>query len=74
MKYEELELFYKYCYNRINYEEFEEIMMEIYFNKNYIEPLWKDFQNNMIGFIISRNEKVLFYRIIRKIKIENYKG
>jgi len=75
MQYDDLEVFYKFCVNRINYDIFEDIMMDIYpGSERYIEDKWPTFRNSPVMFIVSRGEKRLFDTIMKMIEDADYKG
>ena len=74
MTFEELDLFYKFCYNQIDFNKFVEFMTEVYPDKHYVIPLWDDFSKNLIGFIIGRKETHLFNRIWEEIIKTKYTG
>jgi hypothetical protein len=74
MSYEELEVLYKFCYNRMNYDLFHKIMKQRYADDGYIEEKWGLFRNDYFGFIVSRGETVLFDGIVKEINRINYKG
>ena len=74
INYDDLNVLQKYLYNQVNYSVFLEGMMIIYNDENYIKPLWKQFQSNGIGFIISRSERKFFDWLLKRIETENYKG
>lgn len=72
--FDDLNTLQKYFYNKVNYPEFEEAMMTVYNDKNYIEPLWTQFRDNGVGFLISRNERKVFDYFCNKIEKSGYKG
>lgn len=73
--YESLDIFYKFCVNRIGYEEFLKLMLKIYpGSEGYIFNLWDKFYNDPIGFIISRGETKLFDLIQNEIINKGYRG
>jgi uncharacterized membrane protein YvbJ len=74
MKYDELNVFIKYCSNRVNYDKFLELMLPRYNDENYIDSLWPMFRENPAMFIISRNETKLFEGIQKELIDTNYKG
>jgi hypothetical protein len=69
-----LNLFVKYCSNRIDIDKFIELMLKKHQSKHYIENLWNDFVKNPLMFITSRNETELFDNIQKEIIKLNYKG
>ena len=71
---DELEIFYKFCYNRVDYDMFHKIMKKKYSDDNYIMDKWSLFSRDQIGFIISRKEEVLFDEIVNEIKRIGYRG
>ena len=72
--FKDLDTLQKYFYNRVNYTEFEEAMMTVYNDKNYIEPLWPQFRDNGVGFLVSRGETKVFDYFCAQIEKTNYKG
>jgi hypothetical protein len=74
MNYDELNVFIKYCSNRVNYDKFLELMLPKYNDEIYIDSLWPKFRDNSAMFIISRSETELFDGIQREIQETNYKG
>ena len=74
MNFQDLNILIKYCSNRVNYDLFLEMMLEIYNDENYISKLWTQFRDNPMMFIVSRNETGLFDLIQERIKSTNYKG
>ena len=74
IKFEDLNTLQKYFYNQVNYTEFEEAMMTVYNDKNYIEPLWPQFRDNGVGFLVSRSERKVFDYFCEKIEKTGYKG
>ena len=71
MEFNNLEKFYKYCYNQINYKKF--IELSGYKDDYYAEDLWEEFKTNPIRFIVNRKEIDFFNNIQKLIKKENYK-
>jgi hypothetical protein len=74
MSYKELDILYKFCYNRMDYSMFQRMMKLKYSDVGYIAEKWPLFKKDQIGFIISRGEKVLFDSIVDEINKTNYKG
>ncbi len=75
LSYEDLNVFYKFCANRINYNIFKHMMMDIYpGSEKYVEDKWPAFRNDPIGFIIGRGEIKLFSMITGLIDESDYKG
>ncbi|RLC45321.1 MAG: hypothetical protein DRH57_08230 [Candidatus Cloacimonadota bacterium] len=72
--FKDLDTLQKYFYNRVNYTEFEEAMMTVYNDKNYIEPLWPQFRDNGVGFLVSRSETKVFDYFCAQIEKTGYKG
>jgi hypothetical protein len=72
--FKDLEILQKFFYNRANYDLFMEAMMAQYNDKNYIEPLWSQFRDNAIGFLVARNEVQVFEFFKNKIIETGYKG
>lgn len=73
--YKSLDILYKFCVNKIDYETFLELMLKIYpGSKGYIFNLWNKFYNDPIGFIISREEKKMLELIQNEINDKRYKG
>jgi len=72
--FDELNILQKYFYNQVGYFEFEEAMMTVYNDKQYIEPLWSQFQKNAIGFLVARSERKVFEYFQNKINEIGYKG
>lgn len=75
MVFNEVNVFYKFCVNRVSYSEFMKMMQDIYPGpSSYAENLWPSFRDNPIGFIVSRSERTLFDTIQDDIKKRGYKG
>ena len=75
LHYSDVNLFYKYCVNRIRYDDFLEIMMEIHTgSEKYVEDKWPSFRDDPFKFIVSRSEEELFNIISDKIIKTKYKG
>ncbi len=72
--FDDLNILQKYFYNQVNYHEFEEAMMTVYNDKDYIEPLWPSFRENGVGFLISRTERQVYQYFCDKIESTNYRG
>ncbi len=77
ISFRKLKVFQLYCDNRVNYKEFEEMMLVIYPHTKgdgYIEALWPQFTNHPVQFMTSRNETGLFTQINNRIHMEGYNG
>jgi hypothetical protein len=75
LSYEDLELFYKFCINRVDYSFFKKIMMDVYpGSEKYVDDKWPAFRNDPIGFIIGRREIELFSMISGAIEEIGYEG
>ena len=74
MTFNELNIFAKFCFNRVSEDTFEEMMMPRYNDEMYIYKLWPSFRTEPMMFITSRNETELFDAICKKIEETNYKG
>lgn len=75
LDYNELMVFYKFCVNRVTYDRFKDMMMEVYpGSEKYVEDKWPSFRDNPIGFIIGRSEKDVFNLIVASINELKYKG
>ncbi len=72
--FDDLNILQKYFYNQVNYHEFEEAMLTVYPDVNYIKPLWTQFRDNGVGFLISRTERKVFQYFCDKINETGYKG
>ncbi len=75
LSYEDLDVFYKFCVNRVGYDLFKHMMLDIYPDSGeYVEDKWPGFRDDPIGFIIRRGEIKLFSMIIGRIEEIEYKG
>lgn len=75
MEFEKLDIFYKYCVNRVTYDMFIGMMLEIYpGSTSYVKNKWEEYIRNPVGFIISRHERKLFEAIQQEMKRVDYKG
>jgi|GEM_PF-5932392 len=74
MNFEELNKLVKFCYNRINQNDFLGYMREIYNDDNYASKLWTQFRDNPTLFIVSRGEAKLLELIAKDIEEMGYKG
>jgi len=75
MQFSDLNVFYKYCVNRINYDMFKRIMMDLYpGSEGYVEDKWPAFRDSPVMFIVSRGEEKMFDLIVEMIESEDYKG
>jgi len=72
--YECARLFAKYTWNRVNFDIFKELMQDVYEDEGYLMEKFEHFKKNPLMFIVARDEKFLFDRIIEKINQTNYKG
>ena len=74
MNFKEFQIFFKYLYNRINYDDFASIIAKEYGanHEAYITEEWESFQHNMIAYVGSREQ--VFNNISKRIKDANYKG
>ena len=71
----ELNVFQKYCDNRVNLDEFEAMMTEIYPHGGaYVTEKWPAFTANPVRFITSRRETALLNMIADNISDEGYIG
>ena len=75
IEFNELDVFYKFCVNRVTYDMYLTMMNSIYPGPSkYVEDLWGAFIINPIGFIVGRREVQLFDMIIGLINESDYKG
>ncbi len=74
ISFKDLCILQKYFYNRVNYNVFLEAMMTVYNDEDYIKPLWTQFRDNGVGFLVGRNEDKVFEYFINQIETTNYKG
>lgn len=66
--FRDLEVLYKYCVNRISYNDFRDMMMEIYpGSEDYVKGKWPIFRDDPLGFIVSRSETELLASIYDKM-------
>jgi hypothetical protein len=74
LDFNELQIFQKFLYNRVDYQLFLEAMKTVYDDENYIKPLWDEFTKGHIKFLTSRNEVQVFNYFISLINEMDYKG
>ncbi len=75
LDFNKIGVLYKFCTNRVGYDAFMSMMIEIYpGSTKYIEEKWPLFRSNPIGFIIERGEKILFDEINHRIDKLKYIG
>ena len=74
MSYKDLQIFYKYLYNKMDLYNFSVMMKDtIHATDNkYIEEKWQAFQRDLFGFII---QDISFFNWVKEqIFLEDYKG
>ena len=72
----DLNIFQKYCDNRINKDMFIEYLKEDIPNvsQSYADEKWANFSMNQVRFITSRNAENMLKRILKDIEKLNYDG
>ena len=72
--FEDLEVLYKYCVNRIGYDDFKDMMLEVYPGpESYVKGKWPIFRDDPLGFIVSRCETDLLASIYSRMP-NDYRG
>ncbi len=72
--FEDMRIFGKFCWNVIDKDLFIELMMPRYNDRDYIEGKWESFKRDSLMFIIGRDERELYRKILKKIKDTGYNG
>ena len=75
MKYEELNIIYKYLYNKVSYDEFSQALKAVvpHAEDIYIDEKWELYKRDMGGFLATF-DKEFFNAIIKQIEESGYKG